>query len=1054
MTMAQYELTDTEAEITGEVTDLLCNGIPTGAIDVTITGTVVEPLVTSWTGPDGFIASTDDIADLSAGAYTITITDDATCVFTQDFEVLQPDTIDVSVITDSVSCAGGADGAIDIEPSGATPDYTYLWTGPGGLNEVTQDISGLEAGDYDLIITDENDCVYPLQIEVEAPTPISTTALILDADCFSDSTGAIDISITGGTPDYSVTWTGPGGFTATSEDINDVPAGDYIAQVTDGNGCPIEQTYSVDEPLVISVSIVESQDSDCDVPTGFIAVQAQEGTPGYDYLWTDDGGAVLSTDTLVEDLGPGVYTLAVTDANGCSITQDFTISTSDATLEGLLTDLDCNGIPTGAIDLSIIGEVSDPFILDWDGPSGFDSDQEDISSLEAGDYIVTITDAQNCVFTESFTIEQPDTLQVSSNEQDVLCFGGTEGAIDITPLGGVPDYGFSWTGPEGDLGDSEDIQDLAAGTYLLTLTDDNGCLFEFETDIEQPDSIIIFGSVSDPSCLGLEDGSIDIQPQGGTVDYDFQWTGPDGFSQTTEDIGPLAPGDYDLSLTDANGCVKDTTITLLGNQVIAFTSASLDVTCNGVDDGSISTTVTGGTPDYSFDWSGPDGFFSSDPDITDLGGGDYILSLADDNGCTLDTTIIISEPDTLLLSDLVIADIDCNGDGDGSISLTMTGGSPDLIFSWTGPDAFTADTEDITDLDGGAYDLIVTDANDCEYAQTFDLDEPDILTINLDTSSDALCENETDGEIAVTIEGGTADFSYSWTGPDGFLSDSEDLVDIAPGDYLLLVTDANGCTDDLQAEVGFAIEIEADAGSYSGVCNGSEITFDGSASTGLGSYGWSTPNGPTFSTLATATAQVSHTNHTFILTITNSTCVDSDTLVLDVLQLPEPDAGEDAEVFFEEGILLGGDPTWGNAFSFDWSPGEGLDDPTAANPFATITATTTFVVTVVDLNGCVGADAVTITLDPEVDIFDGFTPNGDDSNELWQIGNREQFPEMEVQIFNRWGDELFQSAPGYPIPWDGTYEGGDLPVGTYYYVIELNDPRFPDPITGPVTIFR
>lgn len=1054
ITTAQYELTDTEAEISGVVTDLLCNGIPTGAIDVTVTGTVIEPSVTSWIGPDGFTAATDDIADLAAGAYTITITDDASCVFTQDFDIMQPDTIDVTVVTDSLSCEGGSDGAIDIEPTGATPDYSYQWTGPGGLNENTQDISGLLAGDYDLIITDDNDCIYPLQIVVEEPTAISTSAIILDADCASDSTGAIDLSISGGTPDYSVIWSGPDGFSAFTEDINDVPAGDYIAQVTDGNGCPFEETYSVDEPIEISVLVIDSEDSDCDTPTGFIAVQAQDGTPDYDYLWTDDGGAVLSTDTLVEDLPQGIYSLTVTDANGCSFSQDFTISTSDATLEGALTDLTCNGIPTGAIDLTIVGEISDPFVVDWDGPEGYDSDQEDISALPAGDYLVTITDDQNCVFTQSFTLDEPDTLQVDAIQTDVLCFGEMNGALDITASGGVPDYSYSWTGPDGDIGDSEDIENLSAGNYTLQLTDDNACLFEFQAEIVQPDSIIIFGSVSDASCLGLEDGSIDIDPQGGTIDYDYQWTGPDGFIETVEDISSLAPGDYALSLTDANGCVKDTTIILLGNQVIAFSSDVFDVTCNGLDDGSISTTVTGGTPDYSFGWSGPGGFISADADIIDLVGGDYVLLLTDDNGCTLDTTITISEPDTLLLSDLVIGDIECNGDGDGSISLAMGGGTPDLVFSWTGPNAFTADTEDIVDVDGGVYELTVTDANNCQYIESFDIDEPDSLTVMLDNSSDALCENESDGEISITTEGGTPDFVYSWTGPEGFVSDAEDLDGLLPGDYLLLVTDANGCTDDLQAEVGFAIEINADAGSYAGVCNGSEITFDGSASTGLGSYGWSTPGGPTFSTLATATAQASNTNDTFILTITNSTCVDADTLVLDILQLPEPDAGEDAEVFFEDGIVLGGDPTWADAFSFDWSPAAGLDDPTAANPTAVITATTTFVVTVVDLNGCVGADAVIITLDPEVDIYDGFTPNGDDSNELWQIGNREQFPEMEVQIFNRWGDELFQSAPGYPIPWDGTYEGGELPVGTYYYVIELNDPRFPDPITGPVTIFR
>ena len=246
----------------------------------------------------------------------------------------------------------------------------------------------------------------------------------------------------------------------------------------------------------------------------------------------------------------------------------------------------------------------------------------------------------------------------------------------------------------------------------------------------------------------------------------------------------------------------------------------------------------------------------------------------------------------------------------------------------------------------------------------------------------------------------------------------------------------------------------ADAGTYPPICNGEAIDLDGSGSSEGVDYSWSLVNGTPFSNQVSTTFQATTESDLIVLTVSNGACIDRDTLILDILLLPMPDAGEDITSFVNEAVVLGGDPTWGDASSFSWFPPQNLDNPSSPNPIYINQGTTTFIVTVIDNNGCIATDEIIVTLDPTIEVPDGFTPNGDAYNNGWELANVGLFPGMVVQVFNRWGDELFQSPPGYPEPWDGEYDGSPLPVGTYYYVIELNDPLFPDPITGPLTIFR
>jgi gliding motility-associated-like protein len=192
----------------------------------------------------------------------------------------------------------------------------------------------------------------------------------------------------------------------------------------------------------------------------------------------------------------------------------------------------------------------------------------------------------------------------------------------------------------------------------------------------------------------------------------------------------------------------------------------------------------------------------------------------------------------------------------------------------------------------------------------------------------------------------------------------------------------------------------------------------------------------------------------FIYQATDGPCVGQDTVEVVIWGLPEVEAGEDQFVFLEEPSELGGDPTTDFDFSVEWSLGDLLNDSTAFNPMTIgLNITTQFTVTVTDLNGCMSSDSVLVNIIPEIGVPTGFTPNGDGQNDLWEISNVGFYNNTVVEIYNRWGDMLYRSE-GVFQPWDGTYEQSMLPIGTYYYVININEPEFPDPLTGPVTIIR
>jgi gliding motility-associated-like protein len=331
------------------------------------------------------------------------------------------------------------------------------------------------------------------------------------------------------------------------------------------------------------------------------------------------------------------------------------------------------------------------------------------------------------------------------------------------------------------------------------------------------------------------------------------------------------------------------------------------------------------------------------------------------------------------------------------------------------------------------------------------------MSVSSNTFSSS-CSSVPDGSISLTPTGGVASYSFTWQGPKGFIASTQNLNNIFSGSYSVVVTDNLGCKKTNTLQVVPTITIVAKAGFDATICpNTGTVLLDGNNSSGSANFKWYKLSDPTNTIAATNSIVIGNLTdpeiYVLVATASISTCIDRDTVKVNLFTLPNADAGHDFVVPVYSQVTLGGNPTSSGLVSYSWAPSFYLSDPSIANPVASNTINMVFTVTITDEKGCIASDSILVSLYPELNVSSGFSPNNDGKNDLWIIDYIDQFPDNTVQIFNRWGDELFASK-GYQTPFDGKFKGKDLPVGTYYYVINLNHPGYPKPITGPLTIFR
>ncbi|MCH2233368.1 MAG: T9SS type A sorting domain-containing protein [Crocinitomicaceae bacterium] len=731
-----------------------------GSIDITVVGGSM-PYSYSWSSGE----TTEDISALSAGDYEVTITDASGCELTTSFTVENNvGTLEVSEVISNEVCGGG-NGSINITVSGGTAPYTYLWSS----GETTQDISGLSAGTYSCTITDATGCTFTTDdyTVIDGAGTLNIFAIANENEQCDNNLGFIDISVTGGSAPYDFLWSSG----ETTEDIAGLSEGTYSCTITDDIGCVLTTgdiiIYNDGGDLEVTTDLVN--DEICGNGEGSIFVATTGGTAPFTYDWSD--GSTSEDNT---NLTAGDYTLIVTDAVGCENGVTETVNNTAGTLaiEGAITIDEICGNGAGSIDVTISGGTA-PIVYSWD--SG--ETTEDLSSLSAGTYVITVTDANGCEATESYTItNDAGDLAVSSALTAEIC-SGANGAIDVTVTGGSTPYTFAWSSGA----TTEDLTGLSAGIYSSVITDNAGCSVSTGdlSIVNNPGTMTSSTVVGDETC-GDGSGAIDLTITDGTAPITYLWS----TGATTEDISGLSAGIYTYTATDASGCVISEDITIINNSG-TLSIDDISITNESCDDdaGAIDVTISGGTAPLVYAWSSGE----TTEDITGLSEGDFDLTVTDASGCSVSTgTITVdNDPGTLTVTEVIVVDENC-GNGVGSVDITVGGGVAPLSYLWSNG----ATTEDINLLSEGTYTCTITDAAGCSIdVLATVLNDAGDLSLFSSTVTDETC-GDGSGAIDITIAGGTTPYSYAWAhGPT-----SEDLIGLSSGNYTVFVTDASGCS--------------------------------------------------------------------------------------------------------------------------------------------------------------------------------------------------------------------------------------------------------------------
>ena len=821
-----------------------CYGGSNANIQLNVTGGSL-PYTYQWN--NGSIQQ--NLSNLSAGIYSVIVTDANGCTVQQQITITEPQqALEVTYTSQSPSSSGGSDGWIKAVVTGGTPNpdgsYTFIWL-DNNANDLSQNIStqvvngnfeillnNIPAGTYHLTVRDANyssasgaNCSIEDDIYVLTEPDLLVVSLQIQHQIFCNggNDGSIIANATGGVALDSNSNNGLLYYYSWYQEINaqwvliqnentnilnGLVYGNYKVIVEDSSGTTAEATISLEEPQEITINITTENVSCNGADDGIINIIAQNGVGGFEYKLDNNAWQAFNIQGSIDNpngqhqitaLTPGNHSLLIRDANACMAN---------------------NGNP----------------------------------------YIISIT--------------EPDALQISYTQTNVSCVNGNDGRIQIEVLGGTPPYYYHWNSGE----TTQNIDNLLAGSYTVDITDSNNCSVSETIVIEQPSQNlqITFVNEVQPTFNGATDGSIKVLVTGGMPlnngTYNFQWTNSSGTDMNAQVTGQTISNGFELILNNIPADtyvlnVYDSNYTtstgILGCNYQIFThtlnqpsslgvyiQSITDITCFGSATGSLEAIAGGGVPldpntnnglSYYYTWYIMDNtgqwtmINNQDSNIlTNVVAGNYKVIITDANGITAENTFILSQPDQISILGTV-ENVLCNTGNDGSIQLQITGGTPPYTYHWNNG----ATTQNLNNLVAGNYTVTVTDANNCQSDANFEITQPDALDINISQLSNPTCYDADDGSINLSVTGGNPPYTYSVNGN----STISNITNLSAGVYDIIVTDSNNCSVSTQITLENPDPITIDLGPDRTLCIGQVLELDASINDPNATYLWQSDNG-------------------------------------------------------------------------------------------------------------------------------------------------------------------------------------------------------------------
>ncbi|HEX2920287.1 MAG TPA: gliding motility-associated C-terminal domain-containing protein [Bacteroidales bacterium] len=864
----------------------------------------------------------------------------------------------------------------------------------------------------------------------------------------------------------------------------------YVTPKVDNYVCPPGDVVDVEVKVhavpVLGITELEPMKCDGSVTSGALRVDIPAGADPYSVEWFGPTNYHNTTDFSLFDVSEGRYDVIVTDNLGCVGSDSISFNASIPRPYLYAKAITCRDSADARLYIGVNSGIS-PFTYELfknnvliDNGNFIDTypaEMKQYDNISAGIFKLMITDKNGCTGSISVNLQDPPLMKATFDVTKVSCKGGTNGSVKVTMTGGRGGpYTYHWTTTDGLItgaDNTNELIDVSAGTYYVDVNDKLGCPSRFTVIVGEPDGMeLVSFAARNITCNGLSDGSISMKIKGGTGAYSYSWTGPNGFTSIADTISGLFPGTYTCTVTDEQGCMLYATpgvkpsFTLTQPEaisVIGVLSSSLNggynINCND-GTGSVNIDVTGGTGNYSYEWSTSDGsgIIAGEKDQPSLKAGTYKLIVRDGNKCPATIDYVITEPDPLTIK-LYPVDITCDADqsfDNGSIDLIVTGGVSGYSYTWSNGAA----TENISGLNEGTYTVTVTDLNNCTASGSATIKLPPPLKISTILSQyksyEVSCYGLADGEIYVTAESGQGPFTYSLKGPDNYfvVNATGKFLSLKAGEYELVVTDANHCTAQEVIRLREPGKLEARFvlsnsvfGGYNINCAGDStgtIVVNPHNSVNNVAYIWSDGfSGRSRSGLKAGEYHVVITDDNYCQAEATAVLTQPDSIKLSlVITPPFCPAMPDGAI---STIISRGIP--GMQYSYKWS------DNSSTEHLINIPGGY-YKVNITDLNGCVVRDSVNLVPENETCLIipNIISPNGDLVNDYWNIGKKELYPDMVITIFNRWGDPVWKSERGYPNPWNGRGNGIALPVDSYHYIIDLKDGS--EPLIGNITIVK
>lgn len=587
-------------------------------------------------------------------------------------------------------------------------------------------------------------------------------------------------------------------------------------------------------------------------------------------------------------LGITTNTFEVTDASGNTATCSFDVNVTPVPVADFTYAPSCVGeiiyfTSTATVDpsggTSIVSHE-----WEFNDGSGINTDVNPTHVYNtAGDYDVTLVVTTNwgCTDTITYTVTVSDPPVYTIDVVEPTCNGDENGSITINVTGGNSPITFSLNG--GPAQSENVFSGLAAGTYSITLA--NGCTETVTVTIGEPDALVI-GATSQPAlCFGDATGSIEVTATGGTGVLQYSVDGGNTF-QPTGSFNALAAGTYVVVVEDENGCsISEGVVITEPTAALAATAEVQNVSCTGDASGSVVVSATGGTGAYTYSSDGGTTTQSSNV-FADLAAGDYTITVTDANGCTADVDVTVEEPAELLTIETTPTPVSCNGEGDGMIDVTATGGGAPYEYSFNGGITYQS-SGSFTDLAPGTYTVVVRDANGCEVASIVVVGQPDALTLSETASSPSSCEGDNDGSFTVTAEGGTGPYTYT---SNGNSNSTGEFTNVTSGTQLVTVTDASDCSATVEVEVGYTNPLPV--AEFIWFASGSVVQFSNLSTNGT-SYSWNFGDGSTSTDQNPVHTYAAGGTYTVTLVVTNACGSDTITLTIDTnnIGINDPNAG-------------------------------------------------------------------------------------------------------------------------------------------------------------------